>query len=251
MARIRTIKPEFFTSEDIVSLTPLARVFYVALWCEADREGRLEWKPRTLKMRYLPADNCDIEALGQELIDLGLVVLYVANGKQYAHIPGFKKHQVINNRESESVIPEPASSRVDDASMTRESGKEGKGREGKEHASSHDGDSRSLAPADAGQDPKPNGTPIGALCKRIRQESGFTGVAPHDPKLIGLLDAGYTDEEIIGTCRDAMQSTPPKGWGWVVATVQGRRSDAAKIRAAQGEAPGPSDDRMAKFAGAL
>jgi hypothetical protein len=40
MARIRTIKPEFFTSEDIVSLTPLARLFYVSLWCEADREAR-------------------------------------------------------------------------------------------------------------------------------------------------------------------------------------------------------------------
>ena len=54
MARIRTIKPEFFTSEDIVGMTPLARLFYVALWCESDREGRLEWKPNTFKLRYLP-----------------------------------------------------------------------------------------------------------------------------------------------------------------------------------------------------
>ena len=45
MSRIRSIKPEFFTSEDIVSMTPLARLFYVSLWCEADREGRLDWKP--------------------------------------------------------------------------------------------------------------------------------------------------------------------------------------------------------------
>ena len=41
MARIRTIKPDFFTSEDIVGLTPEARLLYIALWCEADREGRL------------------------------------------------------------------------------------------------------------------------------------------------------------------------------------------------------------------
>ena len=45
MARIRTIKPEFFTSEDIVALSPLARLLFIALWCEADREGRLVWKP--------------------------------------------------------------------------------------------------------------------------------------------------------------------------------------------------------------
>ena len=129
MARIRTIKPEFFTSADIVGLTPLARLFFVSLWCEADREGRLEWKPRTLKLRYFPGDDCDIEAMGQELVDGGLVVLYEVDGMQFAEIPGFKKHQVINNRESQSQIPQ----RDCDASVTRESGVlgEGKGRERK------------------------------------------------------------------------------------------------------------------------
>lgn len=129
MARIRTIKPEFFTSEDIVSLTPLSRLFYVSLWCEADREGRLSWSVKTLKMRYFPGDNCDIEAMAQELIDAGLIVVYEVEGRKYAEIPQFKVHQVINNRESESVIP----ARVKDASSTRESGGsgEGKGKEGK------------------------------------------------------------------------------------------------------------------------
>lgn len=138
MARIRTIKPEFFTSEDIVSLTPLARLFYVSLWCESDREGRLEWKPRTFKLRYLPGDDCDINDLGSELIEAGLVVLYEIDGKLYGEIPGFKKHQVINNRESESTIP-PRVTTMNDASPTRESGvkaegkgKEGKGKEGRE-----------------------------------------------------------------------------------------------------------------------
>ena len=130
MARIRTIKPEFFTSEDIVSLTPLARLFYVSLWCESDREGRLEWKPKTFKLRYLPGDDCNVEQLGQELIGAGLVVLYEVDGKTYAEIPSFTKHQIINNRESESQIP----SRVPHASSTRKPRvlAEGKGREGKE-----------------------------------------------------------------------------------------------------------------------
>jgi hypothetical protein len=137
MARIRTIKPEFFTSEDIVSLTPLARLFYVSLWCEADREGRLEWKPRTLKMRYLPGDDCDVVSLGKELIDLGLVAVYEVDGKLYAEIPTFEKHQVINNREAQSTlpprVPHACPTRgppVKVASLTRESGREGKGREG-------------------------------------------------------------------------------------------------------------------------
>lgn len=130
MARIRTIKPEFFTSEDIVSMTPLARLFYVSLWCESDRMGRLEWKPGTFKMRYLPGDNCDVSELAQELISKGLIVLYQANGKTYAEIPTFTEHQVINNRESDSTIPQ----RVINASSTRAPRvkAEGKGREGKE-----------------------------------------------------------------------------------------------------------------------
>ena len=127
MARIRTIKPEFFTSEDIVVLTPLSRLFYVSLWCESDREGRLEWKPRTFKLRYFPADDCNIEEMGQELIDNNLIRIYEIDGMTYAEIPGFRKHQVINNRESESVLPPNT-----DASTTRESGVLGEGRKGRE-----------------------------------------------------------------------------------------------------------------------
>lgn len=138
MARIRTIKPEFFTSEDIVALSPLARLLYIALWCEADKEGRLAWKPRTFKMRYLPADDCDIDALARELHASGLVTLY---GDGLAFIPSFKRHQHINPRESASVLPEPiennknpdASVTRDDASRTvndAQGGREGKGREG-------------------------------------------------------------------------------------------------------------------------
>lgn len=129
MARIRTIKPEFFTSSDIVSLSPLARLFYVSMWCEADREGRLSWNTKTFKIRYFPADDCDIEAIAQECIDAELIDLYEINGKKFAEIPSFKTHQVINNRESDSVLP-PKAARVKDASarVLGEGRKEGKER---------------------------------------------------------------------------------------------------------------------------
>jgi hypothetical protein len=136
MARIRTIKPEFFTSEDIVSLSPLARLLYIATWCEADKEGRLPWKPMTFKLRYFPGDSCDIHALCKELVDAGLVKLY---GEGLAYIPQFGKHQHVNPRESASILPEPKGSRVGtrhDASARVNSeidpqvGREGKGKEG-------------------------------------------------------------------------------------------------------------------------
>jgi hypothetical protein len=112
MARIRTIKPEFFTSEDVVELSPLARLLYVALWCEADREGRLVWKPKTFKLRYFPADEMNIDNLSTELLGRGLVVLY---GEGLAYIPTFKDHQHVNPREAVSTLPEPS-----DASITRQ-----------------------------------------------------------------------------------------------------------------------------------
>ena len=134
MSRIRTIKPEFFTSEDITSLTPLSRLFYASLWCECDREGRFEYKPGTLKNRYFPADKLDIEDLMDELVARRMVRLYQPDGfPVLGFVVSFKKHQVINNREGESLLP-PFS---DDACFTRESRvkaegrKEGRGKEGR------------------------------------------------------------------------------------------------------------------------
>ncbi len=104
MARIRTIKPEFFTSEDIVNLSPLARLLYIALWCEADKEGRLVLKPKTIKMRYFPGDSVNIEKLCGELFDAKLVIKY---GDDLAYIPKFGTHQHVNPRETESKLPAP------------------------------------------------------------------------------------------------------------------------------------------------
>lgn len=138
MARIRTIKPEFFTSEDIAGLSPLARLLYIALWCEADREGRLIWKPKTFKLRYLPADECDVEELCAELLRQGLVMTY---GSGLAYIPSFSDHQHVNPREAASTLPVPdASPRVrtrrhaSNLDLPTQVGKERKGKEGKEHA---------------------------------------------------------------------------------------------------------------------
>jgi hypothetical protein len=152
MLRIRTIKPEFFTSDDICNLTAYARLLYIGLWCAADREGRLEWKPRQFKRQFLPDDEVAIDELCQELIGNELVVLY---GEGLAYIPGFTKHQVINNREAQSSLPEPGDTcptrapRVDDTSPTRHGNYqgEGKGREGKGKEGNGRGDaSPSAAP---------------------------------------------------------------------------------------------------------
>jgi hypothetical protein len=126
MARIRTIKPEFFTSDDICALSPLARLLYVGLWCEADREGRLVWTPGVMKRRYLPDDVCDIEAIGAELTGRGLVRLY---GDGLACIPSFARHQHVNIREAQSKLPPPPGEVQPELPPGREGEKEREGRE--------------------------------------------------------------------------------------------------------------------------
>lgn len=138
MARIRTVKPEFFKHEDLhiaeqESNLPL-RLAFIGLWCVADRDGRFKWRPNQIKLDVLPYDSCDFSRVLDALATRGFIEQYEdADGDLYGHIPSFCSHQVINNRESKSVIPSPF-----DASSTRDprglfmhkgKGKEGKGRE--------------------------------------------------------------------------------------------------------------------------
>ncbi len=149
MARIRSIKPEFFTHWDLYSLeqeTGLpVRVAFAGLWTAADREGRFRWIPQQLKLACLPYDDVDFSRVLHALNTRGFIEKYVVDGAEFGFIPGWKNHQVINNRETASVLPKPSSdnvltraARVDDATSTplcnaqaEGKGKEGKGKEGK------------------------------------------------------------------------------------------------------------------------
>jgi hypothetical protein len=146
MGRIRSIKPEFFRHEELYdaenkSGLPL-RVAFAGLFTVADRAGRFKWKPRTLKFDVLPWDDVDMNAVLAALVTYGFIKHYIVDGKSYGWIPTFADHQVVNNKESKSVLPEyrpdnDASftrlSRVGDATLV-----EGKGREGRELIQLHE-----------------------------------------------------------------------------------------------------------------
>ena len=70
--RIRTIKPDFFKHDKVSDLKPLARLLFISLWCLADRRGRLEDRPKRIKVECLPYDDCDVDALLWELHSAGL-----------------------------------------------------------------------------------------------------------------------------------------------------------------------------------
>lgn len=96
MARIRTIKPEFWTDGQIVECSSNARLLFIGTWTFADDLGNLDRSSRQLKMQIFPGDNIDCEPLIQELLVHGLLVEYSSNDKLFLHIPTFKKHQRID-----------------------------------------------------------------------------------------------------------------------------------------------------------
>src|SRR5664279_2211043 len=74
--RSRNIKPKFFGTGDLVELPPLTRLLFIGLWCAADREGRLEDSPITIKFSVLPGDDCDVDKMLGELAKSGFIIRY-------------------------------------------------------------------------------------------------------------------------------------------------------------------------------
>lgn len=89
MARIRSIHPGQWTDEAFVAVSPLARLLALGLRNEADDEGVFPWKPLTLKMRLLPADNADVGELLSELETANIVRRYEVDGVHYGAIRNF------------------------------------------------------------------------------------------------------------------------------------------------------------------
>ena len=104
MARIRTIKPEFWTDEKLTECSVSARLLFIGLLNFADDNGNLVHSEKRIKMQIFPADSFDVGPLLQELIAQDVVTPYYAYGVNYLNIKGFLKHQVINRR-SASKIP--------------------------------------------------------------------------------------------------------------------------------------------------
>lgn len=117
MARIRTIKPELAAHEGLFDLEletglPI-RFAWVMLLTVADREGRFQWRPRTLKVGVLPLDDVDFSAVLGALERGGFIVRYEVDGEVYGCIPTWSKHQAVNVRETASKIPAPSKNHTD------------------------------------------------------------------------------------------------------------------------------------------
>jgi hypothetical protein len=107
MSRSRNIKPGFFQNDQLAECDPLARILFAGLWCEADREGRLEDRPKKIKAACLPYDSCDCDSLLNQLAAGGFIVRYVVDGKGIIQVAEFAKHQNPHVKEAASSLPAP------------------------------------------------------------------------------------------------------------------------------------------------
>jgi len=71
--RSRNLKPGFFKNEALLELPCEARLLFAGLWCMADREGRLEDRPKRIKIELFPADNFEVAPLLIALAEKGLI----------------------------------------------------------------------------------------------------------------------------------------------------------------------------------
>jgi len=206
VARIRTIKPDFFRHEKLFEAEqqfglPL-RVAYAGLWTAADREGRFGWSPRALQLDCLPYDEVDFARVLDALLARGFIVKYAVNGKEYGCIPSWHNHQVINARERASTLPEPneintltRASRVPDACPTRHvhaqgegKGKEGKGTEGDMDACASPAQASATGPV----------TLFELFWEAYPAREGANPKEPARKKFLALVKSGVNPAKIIG-----------------------------------------------------
>src|SRR4051794_40691065 len=98
MARIRSIKPEVFSSLTIASLPLTARLTFIGLWTHVDDEGRCVDEARLVKAAVWPLDDrtaADVESDLRVLSESSLILRYRVGERSYLTVLGWGEHQRI------------------------------------------------------------------------------------------------------------------------------------------------------------
>lgn len=106
MARSRNIKPSIMDNEELAELEPLTRLLFIYLWMLADREGRVEDRPKRIAAQAFPYDRkANVPAMLTNLQAAGFIDRYVADGVSVIQILSFIKHQTPHGTERDSLLP--------------------------------------------------------------------------------------------------------------------------------------------------
>ena len=110
MARIRTIKPEFWEDEKLAKLPVHARLLFIGTWNFADDNGALLANPILMKSHIFPYEDIGISTISEwidMLVENGMLIRTTYNGKDYLVIRKFLIHQKINRKSIRINLPLP------------------------------------------------------------------------------------------------------------------------------------------------
>ena len=98
MSRIRTIKPEFWVSEQVVACSLPARLLFIGIWNFADDNGVIPASAKQLKMQIFPGDDftaTQVQAMVNELLAQSLLAEFEHECRHYWYVTGWR-HQKID-----------------------------------------------------------------------------------------------------------------------------------------------------------
>ena len=108
MARIRTIKPEFWEDEKIGKLPIPCRLFFIGCWNFADDFGVIKGNAALLKSQIFPYDEnlrvSEIKKWIDALVDARMLVPIIHAEESYYFIRTFRSHQILDKRYDKSYI---------------------------------------------------------------------------------------------------------------------------------------------------
>ncbi len=107
MARTRSVSFGLFENEDLAELSIFHRYAFVGLWTIADREGRIEDRPRKIGAKLFPYDGKAnaMDGVLSDLERLGFLRRYEVDGVRVVQIVNFLKHQRPHPKEKDSELP--------------------------------------------------------------------------------------------------------------------------------------------------
>jgi hypothetical protein len=222
VARIRTIKPDFWTNEKVLGIKPLTRLLFIGMWNFADDFGRMQFAPLGIKAKIFPTDELsvgDVRDMLNELCSADLITIYSAKDQEYIEITGWD-HQKIDRRQP-SKIPGPFddgsvafvehSTNPADSSSSPAPVMEGKGREGNSEANA----SGAIAPRDYRAE---------LFGRGLQSLASMTGKGPDACRsFVGkcLKATGDDAVTVLGLIEDAERNQVVDPSAWIAARLKG------------------------------
>ena len=227
MARIRSIKPEFWTSEQVMECSPNARLLFIGLWNFCDDAGRHPVSAKQIKALIFPADDLsaeDVRGMVDELSENGLISLYVVGGKEYFQITGWH-HQKIDKPQAPKY-PGPDDDNSPNGRRTLATDRIGEDRKGKDSSETvvSDAGASSVVPIDARAALFHEG--LAALSRMSGKPE------PSCRPLVGkwLKHAGDDAAAVLATIRRAASLQIADPVAWIERTMRPTDPDAAIYR---------------------